>query len=86
MVVVIGQDDEEGYDIVLPVELPENIGCEGLANGCPIESGDALTWSANWDWQPTVVNVGESHTIKFTFYDSNEVQISCFKMDVDIVA
>lgn len=85
MVVVIGTD-EEGYDIIEPVELPENIGCEGLANGCPITGEDELTWTLNWDWEPTLVEANESYIVKFTFYDSEETQISCFKMDVDIVA
>jgi hypothetical protein len=85
-VVVVGQDEEEGYDLHLPVELPEDIGCSGLANGCPISAGDQLTWSFNWTWEPTVTSIGESHTVKFTFYDADETQISCFKMEVDIVA
>lgn len=84
--VVIGQDEEEGYDIVLPVELPEYIGCEGLTNGCPIASGDVLTWGIDWAWEPTVIDIGESHTAKFTLYDADEIQIACFKMEVDIVA
>lgn len=86
LVVVIGQDEEEGYDLIVPVELPEYKGCDNLVNGCPIESQDEITWTMDWAWEPTVVEAGESHTIKFTLYDSDEVQISCFKMDVDVVA
>lgn len=84
--VVVTGIDEEGNDEIIPVELPEYLGCENLANGCPIASGDSLTWTLNWQWEPTVVTVGDAHTVKFTFYDSNETQIACFKMDVDIVA
>lgn len=88
LAVVIAQEEEDGYeyDVIIPVELPEYIGCEGLENGCPIASGDALTWSVDWTWEPTVVEVGDSHTAKFTLYDENEIQIACFKMEVDIVA
>lgn len=86
LVLVTGQDDEEGYDILVPVELPENSGCAGLTGDCPIFSGQPLTWAINWNWQPTLVNAGDQVLIRFTLYDENETTIACFKLPVDIVA
>lgn len=83
--IVIGQH-EEGYDELLPIELPEDLGCEGLANGCPVTSSETVTWGMDIPWSASTAVVGDTYTIRFTLYDENEFTIACFKTEVDIVA
>lgn len=83
--IVLGQD-EEGFDDLMPIELPEELGCAGLANGCPVAAQDSVTWGMDIPWSAGSAVVGDTYTIRFTLYDENEFTIACFKTDVDIVA